>query len=493
MGKSKFYLGGIQNKIFLSLGLAWIALNIYFLPFFAWTTGIVRPWLMLHGYIPYRDFVWMRTPLDIFLLSGWFKILGVADTSYQHFIFLTTIAIALLVFLLSYRNLPNWKFSAFIFFIIFLFPLFQNIEIGELLVGLWSLLLFGFLFKYLSDRRLYLLVICGIISGISIITKQNSGAVSLAALGIIIFDSIMQKKHLIILAKRCLVFSIAAVLPLAGLIFFYAYNNGLLDLFYYSVELVLGKYNSQPLPPGFSRGDALWIEGAYFALLIPFLLYWKRTGLTIQKILLFPAFLIALYPSVLPSYLSYRTFTAFPIVSLLAGYNIIILLKNGGVKNYFKVKTLIIILSFASFIMLTLRFINPYIQSIKDEGFRQNNFIKDYGNSEYQVSSWIKNNTAKDEKIMSFTNSIVYLLSDRLPQNKYIDPFPYILYPYEKTSDVFAKQPPRIMIIDESLFQDFPDLANWPFYKKFMKENYIERKRFDNLIIYELVISSDIN
>lgn len=486
MGKSKRCLSNLKDKAILLLGLTWIALNIYYLPFFAWTTGIVRPWLMLHGYIPYRDFVWMRTPLDIFFLTEWFRFLGATAVNYQHFIFLLNVAIALCVFILSYRIFSSRKAYAFIFFIVFLFPLFQNTEIGELLVGLWALLLFGFLYKYLSGKKLYLLAICGIISGLSIITKQNSGALSLATLGIVILDSFIEKKPSIILIKRCLLFTIAVALPIIGLILFYTYNKGLNDLLYYSLELVLGKYNQQPLPPGFSRGDALWIEGAYLALLIPFLLYWKSTGLTIQKVLLFPAFLIALYPSILPSYLSYRTFTAFPLASLLIGYNIMVLLKRGQNKVYSKIKTLVVILSFVSFIILTARFINPYIQSIKNEGFHSDNFIKDYGEPEYQTSLWLKNNTVKNEKIMSFSNSVVYLLSDRLPINKYIDPFPYLLYPYEKTSDVFARQPPRIMVIDESLFRDFPDLINWPFYEKFMKENYVEKKRFDSLIIYEL-------
>lgn len=487
MLKIRSYWQFLQNKVLLFAGIAWIGLNIYFLPFFAWTTGIVRPWMMLQGYIPYRDFVWMRTPLDITLLTGWFKLLGVSAENYQHFIFFVLILITLSIFFISYSILPIKKYSSLLFFIVFLFPIFQNTEIGELLVGLWAILLFGFLYKYLSNRKIYLLAISGLICGISIITKQNSGALSAAVLAIIILDSFLRKTSIKLLIKRCLFFAIPAALPILGLILFYGYNKALGDLFYYSIEIVLGEYNRQPLPPGFSLGDAMWIEAAYLSLLIPFLLYWKSTGLTIQKVFLFPLFLIALYPSVLPSFLSYRTFTAFPIVSLLFGYNVLILLKNDKINNFLKTKTLIILLSFVAFVAITLRYINPYIESVKAEGFHYGSFIKDYGNSEKQTALWVRKNTSQNEKIMSFSNSIVYLLSDRLPQNKYIDPFPYLLYPYEKTSDVFAKHPPRIMVIDESLFRDFPDLANWPFYKIFMKGNYIEKKRFDNLVIYELL------
>lgn len=485
MGKSKLYLDGFGSKIILLLGLAWIMLNIYFLPFFAWTTGIVRAWLILHGYIPYRDFVWMRTPLDLFFLSLWSKIFGVSADTYQLFVASILIIIAVFIFLIGYKISVKLKYIPFLFFIIFLFPLFQNPEMGEALVGLWSLLLFLALFYYLDKGNDKLLIISGLITGISLITKQNSGALGLGIIIAIVFDSFIQKKTLFILMRKCLYFTVGFILPILALISYYAYNKGLNDLFYYTVGVVLDKYSKEPLPPGFSRGDAMWIEAAYLALLIPFLFFWRHTKLPIQKVILFPIFITALLPSVLPSFLSYRAFTSFPIISIVAGYNIY-LFNNAQMKTHRIFNKLLIAFSFAVFIVLTLRFINPYAMSIQDEGFHFKSSIKDYGKPDYEVAKWIKNNTKKDEKVMIFSNSIAYLLSDRLPLNKYIDPFPYLLYPYKKTSDVFTKQPPRIMVIDESLFHDFPDLARWPFYKSFMKKNYIEKKRFDNLIIYEL-------
>lgn len=474
-----------KNKLLLLFGLAWITLNVYFLPFFAWTTGIVRTWLILHGYLPYRDFVWMRTPLDLFLLSWWSKIFGVNADSYQLFVFATLIIIAILIFIIGSKILAKLKYVPFLFFIIFLFPLFQNTEMGELLIGLFFLLLFLSLFYYLDKGNNKLLIISGLISGISLITKQNSGALGIGVIAVIIFDSFIQKKPLLIFVKRCLDFAAGFTLPILTLILYYAYNNGLNDLLYYTVGVVFDQYGKKPLPDGFSRGDAMWIEAAYFALLVPFLFLWKYTKLSIQKVMLFPIFLLALLPSILPSFLSYRAFTSFPIVSILAGYNIY-LFKNGLMGNHRNFKKILVVISFTIFIVFTLRFINPYIMSVRDEGFHFKSFIKDYGESDYKVAQWIRNNTKEDEKVMIFSSSIGYLLSDRLPKNKYIDLFPFLLYPYEKTSGIFAKSPPKIMVIDETLFRDFPTLLNWPFYKNFMKENYAEKKRFDNLIIYEL-------
>lgn len=427
----------------------------------------------------------MRTPLDLFLFSWWSKIFGISADTYQLFIASILIAIAVSLFFITYRIPAKLKYIPFLFFVIFLFPLFQNPEMGEALVGLWSLLLFFILFYYLDKGDNKLLIISGLISGISLITKQNSGALGIGAIIIIILDSFIQKKPLAIVIKKCLYFIVGFILPILVLILYYAYNKGLNDFFYYTVGVVLDKYNKEPLPPGFSRGDAMWIEAAYFAVLIPFLFLWKHTKLSIQKAMLFPIFLLALLPSILPSFLSYRAFTSFPIISIVAGYNIY-LFNNAQMKTHLNFKRLLIALSFVAFIALTLRFINPYILSVRDEGFHFKSFIKDYGESDYKVAKWIKTNTKKDEKVMIFSSSIGYLLSDRLPKNKYIDPFPYLLYPYPQTSKIFSKNPPRIMTIDESLFIDFPDLLSWPFYKDFVKGNYKEVKRFENLIIYEL-------
>lgn len=470
--------------IILLTGLAWIALNVFFLQFFAWTTGIVRPWLMLHGYIPYRDFVWMRTPLDLFFLSRWLKIFGVSADAYQLLIYTILIILAISVFFIGYKVSAKLKYIPFLFYVIFLFPLFQNTEIGELLVGLWSLWLFFVLFCYLNKRSNKLLIISGLISGVALITKQNSGALGIGTVGIIIFDCIIQKKTIFTSIKKCFYFTVGFALPVLALILYYSYNKGLNDLVYYTVSIVLDKYNKKPLPDGFSRGDTMWIETAYLVLLIPFLFLWRYTKLSIQKVMLFPIFMVALLPSVLPSFLSYRAFTSFPIVSILVGYNIY-LFKNGQIKTHRNFKKFLILFSFIVFIACTLRFVNPYISSIQSDGFHFKSFIKDYGEPEYKVAQWIKNNTKKGEKIMSFSSSIVYLLSDRFPTNKYIDPFPYLLYPYEQTTKVFMDNRPRIMIFDKSLTKDFPDLINWPYYKYLIKE-YTLKASFENLNIYEL-------
>ncbi|MFH0863478.1 MAG: hypothetical protein V1858_00100 [Candidatus Gottesmanbacteria bacterium] len=473
-----------SRYVTLILGLLIITINIYFLPFFAWTTGIVRAWLMLQGYLPYRDFTWMRTPFDLFLLSGWFKLFGVSQYSYQNFVYSLFIIIALLIFFWSQKFHSKLKSIPFLFFIIFLPSIFGNVEMGELLVGLWSFLLLINLFYYYDKRKQILLITAGLISGLSLITKQNSSGLIFATVGLIIIDSIIIKESFSNILKKCFNFAIGVLLPALGLALYYSFNNGLIDFIRYSAGVVLGTYRQAPLPPGYSRGDGLWIEFAYFALLIPFVLFWKKTKLSIQKILTMTFLIIALIPSLLPSFLSYRAFTSFPLISIVAGFDLIIffdLIK----KRLYRIETVLLISSFLIFILLVSRFINSYFDSIQADGFSLRPIIEDYDRSAYETAQWIRNNTNSQDKIMCFSTTIIYFLSNRLPTNKYLDPFPYLLYPYNESSQVFLSNLPKTMVFEETLIKDFPDFIDWPFYH-YLRKNYELKVRFDDLSIYQL-------
>lgn len=483
MFKSKS-IQGIEY-IVLGLGSVWIFFNIYFLPFFAWTTGIVRSWLIMHGYLPYRDFTWMRAPFDLFFLSNWFKVFGAKPESYQLLIFTILVVISIIVYFTTRDISPRIKFIPYLFFIIFLFPLFQNPEMGEAFVGLWSILLFVNVFLYLNKRNVYILMITGLISGISLITKQNSGGLIIIMMITIILDTYLQKKGLFIYVKRCFFYILGLSIPILLLISYFLYHGGLGEFLYDSIFIVLGPYRKYPLPPGFSIGEGLWIEAAYFALLVPFLIFHKDLRLSTQKVVFLTLLIIALFPSLLPSYISYRAFTSFPIMAIIVGYNAYLFINNQN-KNSRTIKRFIILISFLAFILLSLRFIPSYISSYSNQEIKLNNFIKDYGKPEYEVIDWIKKNTQKDEKIMSFTSDIVYFSSNRFPKNKYMDSQPFTLL-YTDSAETYIKNPPKIFVIDQLTIDTFPDLKKWKFLN-YLKNNYSLKKQFETLKIYQLNI-----
>lgn len=118
-----------------------------------------------------------------------------------------------------------------------------------------------------------------------------------------------------------------------------------------------------------------------------------------------------------------------------------------------------------------------------DVGFKPGQYITDYGEREQKIADIIKKNSTKDEKIMNYGSAMIYIFSDRLPANKYIYPFPYVLYPYDKTTKVFTDNPPKLMVYDESLPNDHPGLSDWPFID-FMKKNYRKIATFSEIVIY---------
>jgi len=471
-------LFGMSNIVLL-FGIGWTVLNVYFLPFAVWTLGIVRPWFIINGLLPYKDFTWIRTPLDMFLLSFWYRIFGVGATSYQLFVLLLLVVLCILVFYTT-RQLFGSKFiGAFLFYIIFLFPLFINTEEGEFLVGVFIMSVFISMWKYLRYSQLRWLFISGCIGGLVYITKQNASVIMLALFCSLTFDAYLRRNSIAQWLQRTVIFAFGGLLPVALTLSYFYFRGGLNDFLYYTVFFVLGPYAKQQ--PNLIHGDGLWIAAGYITLLIPFILFWKRLRLQPQIVVLLTLIVLTSLFSLLPSFLSYRAFPAFGAIALVAGFDIA-LLQDKTAKIVIKG---IVLISFLLFIIFTFRFIQSYIVFIQGNNVAYGQFITDYGDDEKKIAHWIKTNTSKDEKIADFGNEIIYVLSDRLPKHKYIEPFPYHLQPYERSSQLFINDPPKIVIYDTSLPQIHKGLENWPFIP-FMKKYYKEVGRYgDTLVIYQ--------
>lgn len=471
----------------VTLGLLWITIHIFLLPFFPWSTGMVRSWLLLHGYIPFRDLTWLRTPFDLFLMAGWFRVFGVSDRAYQLLLFTLHVLISFGVLWVSYNVVPKKKIVPYIFYLLFLFPLFQNAEIGEVLIALYAIVTLGCTLAFFDTKNGWFLFLSGFLSGLGVITKQTSFALVAApalSLGIFLYR---RKQKLAYSFRRYAILLAGFLIPIVLLIGYYAYQKGLSDLLYYTITVVLSDYRRESLPVGILKGEGMLIAYAYGSLLIPFVVFWKQTKLAPEKVILVASLIIFLLPSLFPSYLSYRTITAYPIVSIIFGYNILLFLRFWKSKQY--IKTMIILAAFGLFVLFSWRFILSYISSVKDNGLTINNIIKDYGENEYNVAQWIQTHTAPEEKIISITHPIVYLLSNRLPKNKYIDTNPIMLYPFEYSSKIFMTDPPRILVFEETLLPQFPHYPRWEFYQYFRK-NYAIMEKFGPLTIYERVPSN---
>lgn len=466
--------------IIVFIGVIWLSFNIFFLPFFPWPTGIVRAWLLLSGYLPYRDLTWLRTPLDLFLLGGWFKIFGISGSSYQTFIYAIVLLTGGAIYVIGNKLISNKGFISFLFYAFLLSPLFQSAEMGETLISFFAILLLGFVFLYLDRKNYLLLFISGIICGTILTTKQNAGMVLLAVGSVVVLDAYF-KKSFKILFKGLLILTTGFSVPVLILVIYYFFQNGLEDLIYYTVTMIIGDYSRKVMPKGYTLGDGMLIEYAYVSLLVPFAMFYKKIGLSLQKIVFVILLAISLSFSLLPSFLSYRAVTIFPVISIVVMCNILIFQK---LKKSYLAGKFIFIISFILFFIFISRFLNSYFLTIREEGFKFGNLIRDYGENEYKIARWIKANTAKDEKIVNWGSEMIYFLSDRYPKYKYIESFPPLLQPFKVTYDLFTKNPARIIVYDTSLSEQI-DFGNWPFID-FMKKNYKQVGKYgDSLVIYQ--------
>lgn len=465
-----------SDFIFLFLALGWAFFNVYFLPFAVWTAGVVRPWFVLQELLPYKDFAWIRTPFDIFLLSLWYSLFGVGEASYQLFSFALIVINIILVWTLSRILLGKYALFSFVFYILFLFPFFINTEEGELLLGVFNVAILISFVKYLSSKSMRWLFLTGLIGGMLYITKQNSAIVPVILLTVLIFDFLRERRKVFSFVRRVLIFCFGIIIPIAVLSFYFFIRGGLFDYLYYSVYFLLGPYrNVQNL----IRGDGLYLVAAFFALLVPFLLFSRKTKLELQHIFLLTALTVASLSYLLPSLLSYRAYPAFGIVSLVAGYNMMIFLRG---ENKERVVTII---AFVLFFALTMRFLRAYQEFIVSNPPNFSQRITDYGENEREIADWIIRNTKPTDRIASFSNEIIFFLAERLPANKYIEPFPYVLRPYDRSSKLFIENPPKIVVYDSSLPAIHKGLESWPFID-FVEKNYRKVRQYgDTIILYE--------
>lgn len=476
----------------LAIGLAWILINIFYLPFFPWTDGLYRPWLILHGLVPYRDFMWIRTPFDIFFLAGLYGIFGVKEQIYQITIFFLISAISLLLLFWFPKRQLKMGMIAFIAYIILFFPLFSNSEIGEIIISLFSLLTFFFICRYNGSKKRIYFFLAGLSLGFSVVTKQTS---ALAPLLLIIYLYLSNVKLLKIdKVKNIFIYFTGLAIPAFLLIIYLLYKNALYDFLYYGIYFNLFIYSKWAQPWGIISSIKIII--VYFSILFPFLILDTRKIIDNKLKLVIFLLIFSLFSSVLPSFWSYRLVSTFPLICIalsvvvLEGYYLFFKHKKNILSKSILIISMIFFLVFFQF------FLKDYVQFIKDNGFSFKQYILDYGENETGAIDWLKRNIRGNEKIFNMANNIIMLRSNHLPQNKYVDQIPVVYYPLDKSYKDIVANPPKIVVFDTSAL-DNPLVAkdwiemykNWKFIS-YLNKNYRLAKSFGTINIYMLNLSN---
>lgn len=473
-----------RDIIFLVISCLWVTFNVYFLPFVIWTLGITRPWFIIKGLVPYRDFTWIRTPFDIYLLSFWYRLFGVRGESYQLFVYFLLIAITVSLFFILRSLFAKIYLFVFLFYNLFSFLLFINTQEGEIVLALLNLLIFASILAFLKTHAFKWAIIAGFIGGLIYITKQNSIIVALVSFFTLVLDVFSSKKSSRHLLSGITAFLLGTSIPIACFLLFFASKNALGDYLYYTIFFIFKVYVPSQSSVSFTFGDGFLIALGFLSLLVPFIVFWRKTKLKIQVVFLISLSLLASLFSLLPSLLSYRAFPAFGFATIVVGYDLLILLE-GKRKSFLTAQKLLVIFSFVIFVIFVFGYIKDYVNFIQQNSVKNGQFITDFGGNEEKIAQWVRFHTDKKDKIIDYGNEIIYYTSNRLPANKYMEPLPSVLTPYDKSSNVFIKNPPKVVIYDELLLNSFKELRRWPFID-FMKKNYRVVATFDNSInIYE--------
>ena len=459
------FLNRNARRLVLAVSLSWITFHMYWLPFHPWTLGMVRPWFMLQGLIPYRDFVWIRMPADLFVLAGWYSLFGVSPDSYRALI--TAIVLTTMIIL--------WKRSSLsvVLFAILFPPLFFNTEIGEMLIGLYATM-FAYVFHlFLIQKNRTALGIAGVLAGLMVMTKQSTATVSLAVAFTIVLGGKYLNMTALQKAKQFLLYlSGASIVPIVILIYF-TYHHALTDLYYYTVEFLLTSYVDAPV----NKGTGLLLTGSLLVLGLPMIVRGVNSASMIHRLFFF-TLLLCLTPLLYPSFLSYRAYPLLPVIAFAAP----LIYDEWRVRAQ---KTYIILLCASLFLYGTMTYMKEYYAFITDNGFHLNQWLYDYGDVEFETANWVREQTNRDDRIMVYANSMIYVLSDRLPANKYVDPFPYLLEPMDKTASVFFDNLPRVFIYDRTLPEVHVGLDSFPFIQA-LEQYYTQEKTIGTMELYTL-------
>lgn len=451
----------------------WAYIAIFHLSYYPWPFPLTQNWFMDNGLILYRDVIYHHTPLPLFLIYFFSKIIGDTPFMLQITSFLLTATLGYSIYFTGKLLSSKIGNISLLIFILSFFAIFQNFNIEEMTAAIFTLLSTYFLLKFWRTKSYVLLFLSGLSAGLGIMGKQVTVGLIPVVIIITVIHTIKNKEQLsIILKKNCIYCCgiFLSVLPFVGYFFI---NNALYDFIYWNIIFNLTEYPKQSAPYGLKEGIST--GGWLFFSIIPgtILLFKKNLKLYFHSgLLIFILTAIFISPSLLPSFLTYKILPFFAYLVLLWAITF----------QYIKEKIILVlmIIGIILFLPLAKSFYVDYLPS--DISFKSN-YILDYGENELNVVKWIASNTSEKERIVNLGHHYITTLSKRLPANKYVYLFPWLVSPYEVSTREILKKPPRVVILDNKTISDFPELREWPFLN-YLRNNYKPTAKFGTYEIF---------
>ncbi len=152
-------MSSLNRKIISALillgGVSWTFLNIFFTPFYIWSEGIYHPWLLLNGFVMFRDSVWDRASLDLYALAGFYKIFGLSLLNFQIFIFVIQAMIGIIIFLLLYKKSFLLAGMSCVTYFLSAFAVYGTVnQPAEIMLGFFTFVAFYCFWEYTGKKNI---------------------------------------------------------------------------------------------------------------------------------------------------------------------------------------------------------------------------------------------------------------------------------------------------------------------------------------------------
>jgi len=518
-----------KNKLFfilLAAGLAYtlLAFNKYWAPY---DEGIiaVASQCLLAGEIPYRDFfIIMYPPGQIYVLAFIFKIFSSSLIAGRIYTVFLSVGISLLVFHMTVVLTKNRLLSvlSWFFVLVSLAP-----RLGAIPAPIWpgvflALLTLSAYMRYLENPKNFLIVLTGLIGGLTVLFRHDMGIFALGAVFIsLIINALCNRRRV----RELFLLVAGALLATLPVVLYFTHQAAAKDAIN---SLILFPFIHQktaglPFPGPCLNPDMIFHGSLAFIKVnqyyIPVLAYFftfiyllgcffkrkiqEKENLALAAVLLFGVFT---FNQVVTRTDPAHLLTVISPAAILFGF-----LAHRALRYKFglRINTLSLysagaILLFL-FSLLSIKNIDKYVKNNFRKICKGDVIMTRFGRGAIYVPKdereevletlrFIRENTAPGEKIYvgniahwkdDFNGSILlYFLADRLPATKYYEQAPGLLVDPEVREEIknsLAKNNVNLLVLQDIVL---PRLHGESLLDDFIRKNYKLDKKFGKYNIY---------
>ncbi|KKR81581.1 MAG: hypothetical protein UU73_C0001G0143 [Candidatus Daviesbacteria bacterium GW2011_GWA1_41_61] len=460
----------LSGKVFVGLilgGVSWLLFIFYISPRQAWIDGLIEAYFMSSGLVIYKDFVTQYFPILYLSMLPFHDIFGFTLKPTIALALVSSITAFLLLSFISYKLLKGWFRLIPLLFFLFWDPVLSENHFGT--TSFQNILLlsaFALWWVWYQRPKMIPAFLIGLLLGIA----SMSGHIVLIN-STVVFLSMIFRSWQIKKIKSIIYFGLGFLIPVAFVFVYLLTHNVLGDFYNWTIKYYLSD-SGYPFAMGRGVENVVIFLTIFSPLLLVGAIIWfkvkkvkqsffalQKKGLTLsltQSIFWWLILLSFPLPFWFAIFHPNRFLTPEGIYALTAGLALQMLFK---IKKNQLTKVLIICLimlfAFSFYIVLpkyqrNFSYPRPYL-----------NLTRIYPEDPlFDIISWIKQNTTKEDKLFATVDSLIYLETNRLPANPRASTnLPVFYRPLERLVEELKQNPPDFWVIDERQWKRFADFG----------------------------------